>query len=70
MNQKNREARASWAIGFLLIAMLLGADAWANRLTSDYYHEQALLNILGFVAVSVSLFTWNAIQYALHLRKK
>jgi hypothetical protein len=70
MNNKARETRAGFALGSLGLAMFLGADAWANRFTSDYYHEQATLTILGFVAVSASLFTWNAIQYARHLRNK
>ena len=70
MNYKRRETRAMLAIGSLVIAIFLGVDAWANRYTSDYYHEQATLTILGFVAVALLLFTWNAIQYALHLRKR
>lgn len=70
MNNKARETRAGFALGSLGIAGILGADAWANRFTLDYYHEQATLTILGFVAVSALLFAWNAIQYALHLRNK
>ena len=58
------------AMGSLVIALFLGADAWGNRFTSDYYHEQVALNILGLVAVSVLLFAWNAIEYALHNRNK
>ena len=70
MNQKGRMIRANLALASLGLAMFLGADAFANRFTSDYFHAQALATILGFVAVSVSLFTWNAIQYALALRSK
>ena len=70
MKQKGRTIRAELAVGSLVVALFLGADAWANRFTSDYFHAQALANILGFVAVSASLFAWNAIQYALLLRSK
>jgi hypothetical protein len=70
MNNKARETRAMLAMGSLAIAVFLGADAWGNRFTSDYYHEQVMLDILGLIAVSVLLFTWNAIQYALRNRNK
>jgi hypothetical protein len=69
MNNKARETRAMLAMGSLFIAMFLGADAWANRLTSDYYHEQAVLTILSFVGFAVLMFAWNAVQYAVMLRR-
>lgn len=69
MNYKARETRAMFAMGSLAIAMLLGADALGNIDTPDYYHEQALLNVLGFAGVGVALFAWNAVQYALFLRR-
>ena len=70
MNKKGRLIRAEIALGSLAVATLLSADAFANRNTLDYFHTQALQNIFGFVAVSVLLFAWNAIQYALALRSK
>ncbi len=70
MNKKGRLIRAEMALASLGLAIFLGADAWANRNSADYFHANALLIISGFVAVSASLFTWNAIQYALALRSK
>lgn len=69
MNTKGRMIRAEVALVSLGVAFVLSADAFGNRFTADYFHAQALANIFGFVAVSVLLFAWNAIQYALHLRK-
>lgn len=69
MNSKARENRAMLGLGSLVIAVLLGADAWANRATADYYHEQAVLNILGFVGFALLMFAWNAIQYAVMLKR-
>ena len=70
MNKKGRLIRAEIALVSLAVATLLSVDAFANRNTLDYFHEQAILTILAIVAVSVSLFAWNAIQYALALRSK
>lgn len=70
MNEKGRNLRAVLGLASLGLAMFLGADAWANRFTSDYLHAFALRNVLGFLAVALFLFAWNAIQYALHNRKK
>lgn len=70
MYTKGRKFRANFALVSLGYALLLGADAWGNRYTTDYYHDRALAFVLGFVAVAVVMFAWNAIQYALHLRNK
>jgi hypothetical protein len=69
MNNKTRETRVMLAVGSLLIAMLLGADALGNFDTPDYFHEQALLNVLGFVGFAFAMFAWNAIQYAVMLKR-
>lgn len=70
MNEKARQLRAGVALGSLGIAGFLGADAWANRFTSDYFHAFAWQNVAGFLAVALVLFAWNAIQYALNNRRK
>jgi hypothetical protein len=67
MNDKirnRRNTRADYAIISWVVASLLGADAWANRETADYYHETALGFVLLFVGIGVLLFVWNAVQYA------
>lgn len=69
MNYKARENRAGLAICSLGVALLLGADALGNLETADYYHDKALLHILGFVGVAFALFAWNAVQYAVMLRR-
>ncbi len=69
MNNKGRETRAMWAIGFLFIAFFIGADAFANLDTADYYHDRALGFILGSLGMTFVLFAWNAVQYAVFLKR-
>jgi hypothetical protein len=67
--QIRRQTRADYAIISWLVAFLLGADAWANRETADYYHDRALGFVLLFVGIGFVLLAYNAIQYAVMLRK-
>lgn len=69
MNNKARETRASWALCSLMLALFIGADAWANRETADYYHDRALGFFLVFFGIAFVLFAYNAVQYAVMLRR-
>jgi hypothetical protein len=69
MNYKARETRATWAFMSLFLALFVGADAFANRETADYYHDRALGFFLVFLGIAVLLYTWNAVQYAVMLRR-
>ena len=67
MNDKirnRRNARADYAIMSWVVALFIGADAWANKDSADYYHDRALGFVLLFVGIGVLLFVWNAVQYA------
>lgn len=69
MNKARRQARADYAIMSWLVASLIGADAWANRATADYYHDRALGFVLLFVGIGFVLLAYNAIQYAVFVRR-
>jgi hypothetical protein len=69
MNNKARETRATWGLMSLMLALFIGADAWGNRETADYYHDRALGFFLVFLGIAVLLYTWNAVQYAVFLKR-
>jgi hypothetical protein len=69
MNYKARENRAMWALCSLMIALFVGADAFANRETADYYHDRALGFFLVFLGIAVLLYAWNAVQYAVFVKR-
>lgn len=69
MNNKARETRATWAFMSLFLALFVGADAFANRDTADYYHDRAIGFVLLFVGIAFVLYTWNAVQYAVFLKR-
>lgn len=69
MNNKGREIRANWAIGSLMLALFVGADALGNIDTADYYHDRALGFFVMFLSITFVLFAWNAVQYAVFLKR-
>ena len=62
MKTKASETRAMWAFMSLFIALFVGADAFANRDTADYYHDRALGFFVLFISIWLLLTTYNAIQ--------
>jgi hypothetical protein len=62
MKRKASETRAMWAFMSLFVALFVGADAFANRDTADYYHDRALGFFVLFISIWLLLTTYNAIQ--------
>lgn len=62
MKTKASETRAMWAFMSLFVALFVGADAFANRDTADYYHDRALGFFVLFISIWLLLTTYNAIQ--------
>lgn len=69
MNNKARETRAMLAFMSLFVASFVGADLFANREITDYYHDRALGFLALFVGIAFVLYTWNAVQYAVFLKR-
>jgi hypothetical protein len=62
MKTKASETRAMWAFMSLFLALFVGADAFANRDTADYYHDRALGFFVLFISIWLLLTIYNAIQ--------
>lgn len=69
MNYKARETRAIWGFCSFMLALFIGADALGNIDTADYYHDRALGFFVLFLGISFVLYTWNAVQYAVFLKR-
>jgi hypothetical protein len=62
MKREASETRAMWAFMSLCIALFVGADAFGNRNTADYYHDRALGFFVLFISIWLLLTIYNAIQ--------
>lgn len=65
MNSKSRSLRAGIALVSFVFVIFINADAFAHvRAGAEYRHDISLGVTLIGGAVTVALFTWNAVEYA------